>query len=251
MGTDTTGGLSLTEGEYDHEALVAERVDGVEAVSETLLEDHRDEVGALTADFHDDGAPGDALADADDADVLRAYVTDYCAEHVFPRLNDAGERADLTWQEFRRGVRALTELLYLRAFQRYRAARNEFAKVQRQRREGKDALADVESALEFDGEDGLSTEESLPDAVSRAEAAVADAEEHAEEAAAAVADTHFFYAQASAYRDEYDFDAAELDGVSLADDTDWYFQDLRHERDRLATRVDWLRRDFEKLAERA
>jgi len=250
MGSDTSGVPSLTEGAYDHEAHVAERVDAVETVSEELLEHHRDRVDALAAEFREDDVPGDELADGDDADSLREHVAACCADDVFSGLNDAGEASALTWQEFRRGVRALTELLYLRAFRRYRAARNEFSLVERQRRESEDALADVESALQFDGDDGLPGEESLPEAVARAEDAVSDAEEHVEEAEEAVADTHFFYALASAYRDEYDFDAAELEGVSLADDTDWYFQDLRHERDRLSTRVDWLRRDYERLAER-
>lgn len=250
MGLGDSEPVSLTEGDGEYEAAIADRAEAVRDVSEALFDTHREHVRTLTEQFHgDERVPGEELQDADDADDLRAYVERYCEEQVFPALNAVGSDESLTWNDFRGGVRALVEVLYLRAFEQYRAARDEFAHVARRRHEGKEALSDAQAALEYDDAEELAGEQSPAEAVANAASVVDAAETRVAAARTAVADAHYYYALASTYRTGQDVAADELDGVSLADDPDWYLQDLRHERDRLATRVEWLRTDFERLVD--
>lgn len=251
MGAGDSEAISLTEGNRDYEEAIADRAEAAREVSEALYDTHRDHVEKLTERFHGpERVPGAELRDDDDADELREYVRDYCADRVFPALNDIGGDEDLSWNRFQRALRALVEALYLRAFQRYRAARDHFTRVTRQRREGKEVLSDAEAAIDFDGSDGLAAEESPAEAVANAASVVEDAESEIAAAEEAVAEVHFYYALASTYRTEQEIEPAKLEGMSLEDDPDWYLQDLRHERDRLATRIEWLRTDFERLADR-
>ncbi|WP_353633465.1 hypothetical protein ABSL23_08960 [Halobacterium sp. NMX12-1] len=251
MGAGNTEPASLTGGNGNYEDAIADRAETVREVSGPLYDAHRDHVRALTEQFHGpEAVAGEELRDGEDAAALREYVRDYCADDVFPVLNDVGGGEDLSWNRFQRALRALVEALYLRAFQRYSAARDHFTRVNRQRREGKEALSDAEAAIDFDGDGGLAGEESPGEAVANAASIVEDAESEVAAAEEAVADAHFYYALAAAYQTEQGIEDAELEGVSLGDDPDWYLQDLRHERDRLATRVEWLRTDFERLADR-
>lgn len=84
-----------------------------------------------------------------------------------------------------------------------------------------------------------------------AEECVTDAKQYLTDAQTAVNHVHVYYAIGEAYRSEFEFEPTDCSYVALSDDPNWFLQDLRHRRDRLDTRVDWLHTDFANLRQRS
>jgi len=218
-----------------------------------VCEEHTDEIrGELFDDA--DVAPGVDLADDQDVAAFEQFVTNRLTEYWFADLNARGSELELGWGSFRSAVRLYTERAYLRAFDAYRAATDAFAAVERRRSEATDVFEEIETRLQRgDGSEPLAEdEEPLGSLFADAADLVGAAGDRLADAETAVVDVHAYYTIAECYRDEYDLEpSAAFEYVSLADDFEWFAEDLRHRRDRLSTRVGWLRRDFSKLRDRA
>lgn len=225
----------------------------VEDHSPELLDACTDQTDNILADVLDDAAvaPGAELVDDRDVATFRQFVTTHLTEYWFADLNGRGSDLDLGWNAFQAAVRLYTESVYLQAFDAYGTATDSFAAIDHARTKANRLFGDVETRLQRDGRAPMTeNEEPLESLLGDADDCVSNAAQRLEDAKTAVLRVHAYYAISECYREEYDIDAAEFTCVSLSDDPEWYLEDLRHRRERLSTRVDWLRRDFSKLADR-
>jgi hypothetical protein len=226
----------------------------LEDLAPPILDACAEHTDAILADVLDDGdvAPGVELADDRDVTVFRQFVTNRLTEYWFADLNGRGSDLDLGWNEFQTAVRLYTECVYLRAFDAYGTATDSFSAVEHARTKAKRLHGDIETRLQREDRAAMTeNEDSLESLLADAGDRVSEAAQRLEDAETALVRAHAYYAIAECYREEYDFDDDAFDYVSLRDDPEWFLEDLRHRRDRLSTRVDWLRRDRSKLTDRA
>jgi|GEM_PF-1650851 len=196
----------------------------------------------------DSVAPGSDIADNADVSALRRFITKQHTEYWFADLNGRGSDLDIGWDVFKSAVRLYSESVYLQAFEAYKSASESFSEIERTRREAETLLKDIETRLQRDNQEPATEEEAtLQSLVSEAHSLVSGGAELLESAKTAVVESHAYYTVAECYRDEYEIDAGSLSYVSLADDVDWHFEDLRHRRDRAETRIRWIQTDLSKL----
>ncbi|UHH26658.1 hypothetical protein [Halobacterium noricense] len=208
----------------------------------------------LVADIRKDrkGIPGAALTDEEDRTALREHIATRLAESWFPELNGRGSDLGLNWTAFKTAVQRYTECLYLRAFDAYGTASEAFTAIERCRTTAKRLFDDIETRLQRDQPDTMTeNEDSLQSLFVDAEDCVTDAKQYLADAKTAVDRVHAYYTIGEAYRSEFEFEPTNFSYVALSDDPDWFLQDLRHRRDRLDTRVDWLQTDFASLRQRS
>jgi len=250
------GTLTLTGPHDGIDASLEDCTAALDELSPRMREVCTEHTREIRGELLDDGgvAPGAALEDARDVAAFEQFVTNRLTEYWFADLNARGSELDLGWGSFRSAVRLYTERAYLRAFDAYRAATDAFAAVERRRSEATDAFEEIETRLQRgDGSEQLAEDEApLESLFADAADLVGAAADRMADAETAVVDVHAYYTIGECYREEYDLEpSAAFEYVSLEDDFEWFAEDLRHRRDRLTTRVEWLQRDFSKLRDRA
>nr|WP_255313476.1 hypothetical protein [Halobacterium sp. GN101] len=195
--------------------------------------------------------PGSALTDDKDLAVFRQFIKQQHTEYWFADLNGRGSTADLGWDAFRSLVVRYAEHAYLNAFGAYRAATEQLSQIERSRQEVSELLAEIEGRLDGDSAAVIADGEATPqELLTSAKRTVATATRQLDTAQTEISNAHAYHAVGDCYQTEYDIESESFSDVSLADDADWFLQDLRHRRDRLRTRARWMRNDVSALKSR-
>ncbi|SEV90126.1 hypothetical protein [Halobacterium jilantaiense] len=212
------------------------------------MREHSSGVASAVADS--DGVPGAALDDEDAVAHLREFVRAQYDDDWFGTLGEHGSEQGLTWAAFRTAARRFGELLALQSFARFHTAEAAFREARGRRSDGETAVEEAEEALQYRNEmGGVQGEESFESLVDDAREAYTAAQNHLESGAAAMRRAHALRTASACYREEYDVESDELAFVSLDDDLDWEYRELRHGRDRLANRLSRLESDVGDLVD--
>ena len=200
--------------------------------------------GVSTAVADGDGVPGVALDDDEAVEHFREFVRAQYDEDWFGALGERGSDQGSTWAAFRTATRRFAELLALESFARFQAAEESFREARSRRSDGETAVEEAGEALKYRNElGGVQGEESFEALVDDAREAVREGKRQLESGEAAMRRAYALRTASACYREEYEVEPDELAFVSLADDLDWEFRELRHGRDRLANRVGRLEND--------
>jgi len=203
------------------------------------MREHSAGVSAAVADG--EAVPGAALDDETAVEHFREFVRAQYDDEWFGTLSERGSERGLTWAAFRTATRRFSELLLLEAFARFQTAETAFREARGLRSDGETAVEEARESLKYRNEmGGVQSEESFEGLVDDARDALRAAESRLESGAAAKRRAVALRTAAACYRGEYDIEEDELAFVSLADDLDWEFRELRHGHDRLANRVGHL-----------
>jgi len=212
------------------------------------MRDHSSGVASAAADG--DGVPGSPLDDDDAVEHFGEFVRAQYDDDWFGSLGERGSEQGLTWAAFRTATRRFAELLALESFARFQTAEAAFREARGRQSDGETAVEEAEEALQYRNEmGGVQGEESFESLVDDAREAYSDAQHHLESGAAAMRRAYALRTASACYREEYDVEADELAFVSLADDADWEYRELRHGRDRLANRLARLENDVTGLVD--
>lgn len=244
--------VALTDGDRDRDAHREALQRRVEDASPAVYAANREYVEDLLGRvLGDEPVPGEALVDNTDAAAFGAFVKRSLREEWLAELDALGPDYDLRWETFKRAVRLSTEDRYLAAFDQFAAARQALTAAYQLRSQGVQVVDDLEASLADEAPKGEQLPEASPSTLAdRARETLAAADERLATSRRQCLLTHANYAIAEAYRDAYEFGDADLAFVSLDDDPWWHFQSLRHRRDRVAARVEWLRRDLTRVTRR-
>ncbi|MCD2204895.1 hypothetical protein [Halobacterium sp. KA-6] len=253
MTTVPDAGLTLTGPHDTLDSALDACHSEIAEIAPPLLDACTEQTDDLLADLFEDreGTPGAGLTDEEDRTALREYIATQLSESWFPELNGRGSELGLNWTAFKTAVQRYTECLYLRAFDAYGIATEAFTTIERCRTKAERLFDDIETRLQRDQPDTMTeSEDPLQSLFEDAAECVTDAKHRLADAKTAVRRVHAYYAIGEAYQTEFEFEPTDFSYVALTDDPDWFLQDLRHQRDRLDTRVDWLQTDFTNLQQR-
>jgi|AntRauMinimDraft_4_1070384.scaffolds.fasta_scaffold00194_30 hypothetical protein len=233
----------------DDETAVSRAADAcAEALSEEtpalfdVLREHSADVSRAVADGED--VPGAALDDEDAVEHFHEFVRAQYDDEWFRTLGEHGSEQGSTWAAFRTATRRFAELLLLESFARFQTAEAAFREARGHRSDGETAAEEARESLKYRNEmGGVQSEESFEGLVDDARDALREAQARLKSGEAAMRRAFALRVASACYREEYDVESEELAFVSLADDLDWEFRELRHGHDRLANRVGHLERD--------